>query len=685
MPTLSEDDLSRYRRAIGRAVRTWGQLADHVRARLAAALRRVHGTNLRDGFEGSPDIPRTFAESCITFREALIDLYGFEDNPPVFPWPQWGRWKLTLDGPLPDLDQWIASMEGVGEGEWKSHIIDPFRQHLGVVSLHFQYFIQRFNLAKEFVIASAPNQPATRLRIEKAIRQVITGEHEREEADRQNRRQRLHQLFTAALNGMGTLNESVDAWAERVSARLVSIGQEVVAQGWEDWARKHAEGEPVIAGLVELMLRSDEASINAVVRELRDSPYELRHLTDSLRSLQHDWSFVFDHGWLWWKLTGDLPLSQPEPFPPVVSPIPPDSPPLSFHSLAFELLGIEGLPLPRTNWHLKEGQDGFDDPYLDDQQYQKLGNIVCERVPGMTVQSWRESTPGQRIALMQTAIQRGTQQQDSRLHIDDIDGFADVPAAVATAPPRPDLVLVTVNEHETRAVHDAFLKATGTEGVPVPLEGQLYHNLGSINGTTVYHAISEKGSSGPGAMQQAVDKAIRALHPGAVIAVGIAFGVSEKDESLGDILLSTQIQLYELQRAGSEIVLRGDKPHAAPRLINHFEVFNQVKWAGAKVRPGLLLSGEKLIDDKDYRDQLVALQVETVGGEMEGAGLYVASADHKVDWIVIKAICDWADGNKKVNKTQRQKKAANNAADFLVESLKYAPLKRLELRVPSRD
>lgn len=258
------------------------------------------------------------------------------------------------------------------------------------------------------------------------------------------------------------------------------------------------------------------------------------------------------------------------------------------------------------------------------------------------------------------------------------------PAASDRPKPRPDLVLVTVNEHETKAVHDAFLKATGAEEVPVPLEGRLYHNLGTINGTTVYHAISEMGSSGPGAMQQAVDKAIRALDPGAVIAVGIAFGVSEKDQFIGDILLSKQIQLYDLQRHGTKIVLRGDKPHATPRLINHFEALSQVKWKGAKVRPGLILSGEKLIDDKDYRDQLVTLQVEAVGGEMEGAGLYVASADHKVDWIVIKAICDWADGNKKINKKQRQKKAARNAADFIVESLKYAALKRMDQGVQTR-
>jgi len=243
------------------------------------------------------------------------------------------------------------------------------------------------------------------------------------------------------------------------------------------------------------------------------------------------------------------------------------------------------------------------------------------------------------------------------------------------ASPKADLVLVTVNQHETQAIHDAFREATGTEGSPVSLGGRLYHNLGVLNGTTVYHAISEMGSSGPGGMQQTVDKAIRALDPGAIIAVGIAFGVSEKDQSIGDILLSKQLRLYDLKRAGADIVLRGDKPHASNRLINHFEGFSQVKWKGTRVRPGVILSGETLIDNIDYRDQLLKLESEAVGGEMEGAGLYVSSHDHKVDWIVIKAICDWADGNKKRKKTQRQKKAARNAAHFLVQALQYATLK----------
>jgi len=249
------------------------------------------------------------------------------------------------------------------------------------------------------------------------------------------------------------------------------------------------------------------------------------------------------------------------------------------------------------------------------------------------------------------------------------------PAAEAEKP-RPDLVLVTVNEHETQAIHDAFLEATGAEGAPVTLEGRLYHNLGTVNGTTVYHAISEMGSGGSGGMQQTVEKAISALDPGAVIAVGIAFGVNEEKQALGDILVSKLLRLYDLQRVGkrSRIVLRGARPDASPRLMSHFRGFAQTGWKGAKVRVGVILTGDKLVDNVDYRDQLVRFESEAEGGEMEGAGLYVSSYDNKVDWIVIKAICDWADGNKGVDKTVRQKLAAKNAAEFVVESLKYTPL-----------
>jgi nucleoside phosphorylase len=249
-------------------------------------------------------------------------------------------------------------------------------------------------------------------------------------------------------------------------------------------------------------------------------------------------------------------------------------------------------------------------------------------------------------------------------------------APIATIPDaQVDVLVVTVNERETRAITNAFRKVTVSRAAPRPIDGRLYCNLGMLNGTRVFHALSEMGAGGVGAMQQTVDKAIRALNPGAVIAVGVAFGVNPRTQSVGDILLSKQLRLYDLQRTGPKIILRDDKAHASSRLINHFEMFRQNKWKGARVWSGVILTGCKLSDDIDYGQQLLDFEREAVGAEMEGAGLYVASQEHKVDWIVIKAICDWADGDKAKNKAANQKKAARNAAQFLVQALQYAPLK----------
>jgi nucleoside phosphorylase len=248
---------------------------------------------------------------------------------------------------------------------------------------------------------------------------------------------------------------------------------------------------------------------------------------------------------------------------------------------------------------------------------------------------------------------------------------------VPIPPPKPDLVVVTVNDHETRAVLDAFEAATRKEVTSVSLDDRVYHDLGRLNGTSVFHAISEQGSGGARGMQQTVEKAIRLLDPGSIIAAGIAFGIDEKTQAIGDVLLSKQLRLYELQRVGkNKIMLRGSKPDASTRLTSHFVGFAQTKWKGPTFRAGVILTGEKLIDNVDYRSQLQAFESEAIGGEMEGAGLNVASSDQKVDWIVLKAICDFADGNKATDKEERQKIAAGNAARFLVEALKYAPLTR---------
>jgi nucleoside phosphorylase len=241
-----------------------------------------------------------------------------------------------------------------------------------------------------------------------------------------------------------------------------------------------------------------------------------------------------------------------------------------------------------------------------------------------------------------------------------------------------DILIVTVTKVESTAILQAFEPILGVKATPLSIEDRIYFDLGTINKARIFLTQSEMGSGGLGASLLTVRKGIEDLFPTAVIMVGIAFGVNEEKQAIGDILVTEQLRLYDLQRVGTQdeqeqVILRGDKPHASPWLINLFKSAD-ISWEKARVRFGTVLTGEKLLDNIDYRNQLLSFEPEAIGGEMEGAGLYVACQDKKVDWILVKGICDWADGEKGQDKESRQKTAASNAAAFVVHTLKFVSI-----------
>jgi len=228
-----------------------------------------------------------------------------------------------------------------------------------------------------------------------------------------------------------------------------------------------------------------------------------------------------------------------------------------------------------------------------------------------------------------------------------------------------DILLVTATDIETAAAIKSF---AGYK--EVFLGKSTYYDFGTIAGAHVCLVQSEKGTASPGGSLQTVSDGISALSPTAIIMVGIAFGVRRDEQKLGNILVSQQIMAYEGQKVRErsdgrmQRIPQGDRATASTWLLNrcHNGVLD---WQGPKVHFGLLLSGDKLIDNKEFRDYLLSLEPEAIGGEMEGAGLYAAAQRNNKDWLVVKAICDWADGNKGHRKHYLQKRAAEHAARFV--------------------
>ena len=242
----------------------------------------------------------------------------------------------------------------------------------------------------------------------------------------------------------------------------------------------------------------------------------------------------------------------------------------------------------------------------------------------------------------------------------------------------PVVVLLTFNEHETAAVLHQF----HPQDAPLveTRSGITYNLLGVHGQMRIVHRVSRQGTS---QAQLATEDAIKAWSPRAVVGVGIAFGVNPK-QKLGDVLISRNVRDYELSRVGpgGETVPRGTTPDASHLLYQRLEHVDHVKRSGTaaevrwpRLRFGTVLTGNKLVDDEGFRDRLVKLEPEAVGGDMEGLGLAAPCDRHGVDWIIVKAICDRADGNKNTaTKDADQKFAAQNAAFVIHTALSLGPI-----------
>lgn len=165
--------------------------------------------------------------------------------------------------------------------------------------------------------------------------------------------------------------------------------------------------------------------------------------------------------------------------------------------------------------------------------------------------------------------------------------------------------------------------------------------------------MSEMGATGRAASILTTSDAIRRWNPKAVIAVGIAFGMYPAKQRIGDVLISKTVTNYEPQRVQDDgTIPRGGTVEAGLHLVNRFTnvhgwAFQRPDGTVVDIKPGQVLSGEKLVDSMEFKRQLLEKYPEAIGGEMEGAGLYAAAERAKVEWIIVKGICDWGDGNKK--------------------------------------
>ena len=214
-----------------------------------------------------------------------------------------------------------------------------------------------------------------------------------------------------------------------------------------------------------------------------------------------------------------------------------------------------------------------------------------------------------------------------------------------------DVVLLTVTPAETEALYEFFRPLPGTNGL---LEGALSHatyRLGQFGRYCAAHVECTVSGEGRDGSTLTVQDAIKELAPKVVMLLGIAFGMDRRKQRLGDVLVAETVLPYELLREGEVRIQRGQPLPCGPTLSERFRT-RRIDWKYQRgteqvlVHSSLVLSGAKLVDSVEFRNALLAANPTAVGGEMESAGAYAAAHRLSVEVILVKAICDWADGLK---------------------------------------
>lgn len=251
-----------------------------------------------------------------------------------------------------------------------------------------------------------------------------------------------------------------------------------------------------------------------------------------------------------------------------------------------------------------------------------------------------------------------------------------------------NLLIITATPIEKVVLHEHLRPLPGQSKIlEIPIGKHTYYT--GIFGVffAVHVACNEMGSLGRSSSIVTASDAIQTWDPTVVLMIGIAFGANEEKQQIGDVLVSERIATYDPQRVGKDAVKsRGKEGPASSLLLDRFKSVTGWDFKQGDRVPeiisGTVLSGETLVDNLEYKGELLEAHPEAIGGEMEGAGIYAACDGKNNQWILVKGICDYGDGKKGENKEEYQHIAVNSAVKLceFVFSKKHS-FKELSLTV----
>lgn len=240
------------------------------------------------------------------------------------------------------------------------------------------------------------------------------------------------------------------------------------------------------------------------------------------------------------------------------------------------------------------------------------------------------------------------------------------------------ILLVTSADIEKNKVNEVLKPIDGQIDVlQYNKDGHEFY-IGKFGNYNVVHIQTKIGSLGEGASTLSIDKALNIWKIKMVVMIGIAFGRgADCNQKIGDILVSREIYMYEKykireKKDGTLNYKHLSNPYssAGKILTKRFQddnLWESTNSSRPRIHFGTIASGEKVIDSITEKNKLLERGDAThiIGGEMEATGLVAACSSNNIyEWIVVKGISDWGDGNKVKNKSENQQTAINYAVSY---------------------
>ncbi|XP_073253368.1 uncharacterized protein [Porites lutea] len=165
-----------------------------------------------------------------------------------------------------------------------------------------------------------------------------------------------------------------------------------------------------------------------------------------------------------------------------------------------------------------------------------------------------------------------------------------------------------------------------------------------------------EGSIGPNSSLISVKNAALILQPKAVISVGVCSGLNPDKTKLGDVVVSAKLTTYASKVVTSDQEQSAGMSSHVSRLFSNIISNCADGWQAPLKNPedrqvkvhwnGEFLSGPEQIRAQWRRKELVNRHPLAAGVEMEGEGVFTAAFDSQVEWLIVKGIADFADGEQ---------------------------------------